>query len=616
MEIRALATVGLFVAAAIAQAPPPFADLILPNGTAGAINSAFGQTITVRDGATWHAFSAAIGSWQSLTLLGTNTVQTLENLAYVREPGAVVAWSAWRGKFVAQPLANGAAILPTALGDDVLAAVDGNQLHTFSAFTGTWTTRTLPPNTTVLPRHQTVLLYSDQVAGGLDPYRDQWHDIALTSQPYANQVNGHAAVLAEGTDLHGFSAHRGQWTTISNPIASTVLAAGRDFGLAYGNGLAIGYSSITGTFAAQAAVGGTTQALPGFALTDTPGGAYAYSAATGYWTLLPALSDYVSGGGDIALFTVPNPLQPVAVYNAISGQFATYTQPVQTVTNSLALSIPASGSASVYSAFTGLWHGLSTTITNPNSNWFDLCGIVRPATGPLTFHARSGAVQPIPASTTPAALLTGHSSAAYLVASAGLSSRVYDSRTDRWLDVPPGLGVRSLSRHVALFATGTAAAAYSAASGQLAPTTLPEPVITTLAGPTVAAFRTANHFVAFAALPDNCSPFGWPESAAAIGLFTTYHHQLRLPVGAIALLGIGRKAAAPLPVPPFGDLWLDPAEFVSILALPPSSEFRQTFALPIPALPTLHNTEWFVQSLVLPVTGSGYFTAPNQFRIR
>ena len=49
-----------------------------PNGTASTIVSAAGRTITVRDGANWLAFTAAIGSWQKLTLLANNTIQTLE----------------------------------------------------------------------------------------------------------------------------------------------------------------------------------------------------------------------------------------------------------------------------------------------------------------------------------------------------------------------------------------------------------------------------------------------------------------------------------------------------------------------------------------------------------
>lgn len=607
--------IALIACAASAQAPSAWHDLVLPGGTAGAVIQATAQTIAVRDGAALHAFSPATANWQGVTLLGTAAHQQHHRMLAVREPGSVVAWSSWRGLFAARPVGSGAAIVgPARLDDDVLLVVDGNQLHAFSAFAGTWSTRSLPPNATVLARHATALLYTDQLASGFDPYREQWHDVGLQGTPSANQLNGHAILLEAAGELHAFSAHAGRWTTTTSPIASPVLASGWDFAVASGGDTAVAYSAVTRTLATLSVPVSSTQVQGGSVVMSTPGSAFAFSAATGFWSALPSQSQFYGASAELAVFTTPDPARPWVVFNAATGATSSHTQSIATLTNGLAAATQPAGPASVYSAFTGTWIPLPASTTGPTSTWFDLCGIVRPTGSKNMVNARTGRLTP--AATASAAYQTAGSAGAFVLEIAGATLRVFDTRTDRWLAVPPGLGIRQVTTNVLLAANGTAAAGYSALTGRMSTTTLPEPLLSTIASQSVGAVRTANHVIGFAALPANSSPFGWPEMVPSCGLLTTYHHQLRLEPGSAALLGIGTRASAPTPIAPFGDLWLDTTAISTTLLASAAGELRRTLALPIPALAALRGSEWFVQSLVLPAVGTPFLTDPNQLRIR
>jgi hypothetical protein len=119
---------------------------------------------------------------------------------------------------------------------------------------------------------------------------------------------------------------------------------------------------------------------------------------------------------------------------------------------------------------------------------------------------------------------------------------------------------------------------------------------------------TATQVFAFTGLPENLSWFTFPVGSAACGIGTTWRHQLRLGADSVAVQGLGLRAAAPVTLPPFGELWLDGSAIDVRFVAPAPGEERIVSELPIPSLPSLHGSEWWQQSLILPATGTPYLT--------
>jgi hypothetical protein len=127
----------------------------------------------------------------------------------------------------------------------------------------------------------------------------------------------------------------------------------------------------------------------------------------------------------------------------------------------------------------------------------------------------------------------------------------------------------------------------------------------------VVAVHTATEVHAFTGLPETVAWTSFPlrDTAAAIG--TTFRCQLRLGAGSLALLAFGPRAAAGIALPPLGELWLDPAQFVTTLLVPVAGEERALLTVAIPGTPALQGTEWWQQSLVLPPAGAFWLTDPE-----
>ena len=66
---------------------------------------------------------------------------------------------------------------------------------------------------------------------------------------------------------------------------------------------------------------------------------------------------------------------------------------------------------------------------------------------------------------------------------------------------------------------------------------------------------------------------------------------------------------------PFGLLWLDPGLSAFAFAAAVPGENRLVQSVQIPNLLPLRNTEWFLQALVGPESGTPYLTHPATLRI-
>src|SRR5262245_63377063 len=164
-----------------AQAPPRWVDLAPPAGVNPAAIRAAGKLMLYRDGAFLRVFSAVTGKWHAQALSFGTTPVLKKDLLLIPESDRWTAFSAWRGVFV--PLfVNPAAT--SIVHDDALACViDGNQLHTFSAFTGQWHSRTMPPGWSLIDISPRLLLIGDTAslactgASAFDVYTGQWRDL-------------------------------------------------------------------------------------------------------------------------------------------------------------------------------------------------------------------------------------------------------------------------------------------------------------------------------------------------------------------------------------------------------------------------------------------------------
>lgn len=84
----------------------------------------------------------------------------------------------------------------------------------------------------------------------------------------------------------------------------------------------------------------------------------------------------------------------------------------------------------------------------------------------------------------------------------------------------------------------------------------------------------------------------------------------------MALLALSAEVNVSLPLPPFGDLWLDPATAVPFeVVAPAAGELRVRSGFVIPDVAALRGTEWALQALVLPPQGPAYLSDFTSLRI-
>ncbi len=601
-----LAAAALAAAALGAQSGNGFAVLDVPGGTTITGAASLGKLVTYRDGGILHVFSAVSRRWSPLAANPGAVVRLTNDLLCVQDGAVWTAFGATRGVFAPLAVSPQAQILNPAGQDNdaILLVRDGGQLHAFSGFTGTWTSRAVGATPAWSVKRNVALLADGNVLAAMDAYSGQWHDLPLAAPPAWLSADGTAGIAFAPPLVHGFSAARAVWQTAPAPTGATFVRDD-DWALWFDGSAMLGYSGLQGRFesapvGAIAPIGGTDL----FGLVDTVLGPVPFSAVRGSFGPplgLPGATVVLDGAVAVATDALGT-----HGYSALRNSVATLpgTPAVTMAAGVVATALDANTQVwHLFGADRGTWHAAPTAVLPAGPQLTTTCVLLPTAAGLEAFSPRTGQFVPLAGSG-----LSPVTNASSAVAAAWDATHLhaFDPRTDRWRSVPRPNGatvpVMQIWRTTLQAADGAFAFGYGAQNGEWSTTPLPELFAAGRANSESGSLLTTNRLLAYSALPDLA---GWPQFPAFRRVLTagcTARFALLLDAGGMAFVAAGLPAA-PTTVPGLGDLLLAPNSLAVRLLLPTPGEVVQRLALPVPAHPGLAGFEIGLQPLLVPGAG-------------
>lgn len=585
-----------------AQAPSPWADISLPGGVNTSQVSSLGKLTVYRESTTLFVFSAVTRRWHATNASPTATLFLTNDCLLVQDGATWSAFAAARGTFATLPVSPLAVLLNPAsqTNDEILAVRDGNLLHTFTGFVGTWRSRQVMPGANVATKRNVLLLAQGTLLTGMDAYSGQWHDLAVGTTPTTLNADGAAGIAIAAPLVHAFSANHGTWQTAPLPAGAT-MDRDDDWVLFHSPAEMLGYSGQQGRFeyAALGAVA-VVASEDHFAICDTAIGLVPFSAIRGsFGPPLGPNTASVTTGTSVALITEQG---SSTGYSAVRNSVATIAaNPAQeSATGIVAVSQAASGNQwQAFSAVTGQWH-LAPADVLPSAPLLTTTTVLfETTTGLRAFAGLSGTFVPLIG-----AGLHALGSPSSAIAAAWDSSHLhaFDTRTERWRSVPRAGGATpplvQIWRTTLQATDGALAYGFGAQGGEWSTTPLPELFATGRTNSESGSLLTTTRVLGFSPLPEIS---GWPQFPAFRRVLTTgATARLSLPLGAndVAIVAFGWQGA-PLAVPGLGELLLEPATMVSNLLLPAPGEFVRHFDLAFPRHPALIGASIGVQPLLL-----------------
>lgn len=631
LVLRAAAAALAALGAARSQAPSAFSEFAPPGGVDPAklvvtpVVGGPGMLAVYRDGPQLSVYSTVLGRWYSFALSFGTTPVLLAEVLLVPESDRWTAFSARRGVFV--PLFVDYATSTLVEGSTLAVVASGGDRHVFSAFTGVWHSRQVPAAWTSRLGERLATFQPPGVASGFqglvlfDAVAGTWHDLVApaTDTVLSTRLTASTALVLlrrpdNTTWLASYSTHRQGWQ--HHLVASTPPLFNQGGGGALGSDFAnvrdVCYSGLTDTLAVLGDdVAPAIAGLVAHAYDTTTGAHHVRGIADAQWTSLPA-------GAAAALA----PSVPVAV--RIFGQggqaiaFSALTGTLAAVPNTYQFYPAAhqgmtvagvvdwnSGERRVYSAVTAQWappvpdSSASPWGTSPNA-------ILLPTTGGfVAFSGRTGDLVPLSGA--------GLALRGALVVSDATTLFAFDGQTGRWLSTPvqaAGLSNApfATTADAVVFVDGVRAIGYGVRRPHLAAVTLPEPALQQVVLAGGGLVRTSGRLLGFSGLPEVLPLHGFPDDGHAVGPGTTFRHQLRLAPGNVALLCAGPRLPWAVPLPPLGELWIDPAGWTLEWVVSPPGEERVERVIPVPDAAVLRGTEWGLQALVLTPAGGSWLS--------
>lgn len=614
-----------------AQAPSAWSEFAPPGGADPAKLAVAtqvggpGMLAVYRDGPLLNVYSTVLGRWFPFALSFGTTPVLLAEVLLVPESDRWTAFSARRGVFV--PLFVNYATSTLAEGRSLAVVTSGADRHVFSAFTGAWHSRQMPMGWTSRLGDRLATFQPPGVAAGFqglvlfDALAGTWHDLAApaTDTVLSTRLSASTALVLlrradQTTWVATYSTHAQAWqhhaVSATPPLFNQ--GGGGALGSDFVNARDVCYSGLTDTLAVLGDdVAPAVAGLVAHAYDTSTGAHQVRGIADAQWTSLPA-------GTAVALA----PSVPVGVrvfgqggqaiaYSALTGTLAAvpnthqlYPDAYQGMTVAGVVDA-TSGERRVFSAATAAWAppvaGPSTAAwgTSPNA-------ILLPtAAGFTAFSGRTGDYVPLSGA--------GLALRGALVVADATTLYAFDGQTGRWL-ATPAQGASLAPQPFAstadafVFVDGVRAIGYGVRRPNLAALTLPGPALQQVALAGGGLVRTSDRLFGFSGLPEVLPLYGFPDDGHAVGPGTTFRHQLRLAPGNLALLCAGPRLPVGLPLPPLGELWLDPAGWTLEWVIAPPGEERVERAVPVPSAAALRGTEWGLQALVLTPAGGSWLS--------
>ncbi|MCU0865441.1 MAG: hypothetical protein MUC36_16780 [Planctomycetes bacterium] len=614
-SIPLVLSLALLTAPAMAQAPAAWTELAVPGGTSVPATGGLGKLVTYLDGNTLHVYSALLRRFTSTTIGSNAAVRTTNDCVLVIDGNTWLGFASHRGVFEPLPVGPQAVLLNVTsnTNDSIWLVSDNGQLHTFSGFVGRWHSRPLAANAQWAVARHTAVLAQGTLLSGLDAFRGTWVDLVVPTAPTIVDADGSAGFASDGTVVHAFSALHRSWQKARLPANATTVRAD-DWVVWYGADQVLGYSGVRGAFATAAAkVTGTLAVQDLFTLLDTTTGVMSFSAFRGAFggpwappgspvlsSTAMALLDLANGTGTLAYSAVLDRCDPLLRHLGARECANVVAYALDTTT----------GRPVLYSALTGSWHDAPLDAAPTVPALTTTAAAMTTSQGGVAFGARTATFVPL---ARPGLSFAGNPSSAPLLAWDQHELFAFDARGERWLGTQraaAGPVQPAIWRTTAMAVDGNVAFGFGAQAGGWSRQPLPEPIAASRAQSESGRISTTTHVFAYSPLPEVVALAQFPEFRRVQPIGAELRLVLPIPATSLVVLGAGRLAPQPLPIPGLGDLQLAATGLATIPVVADPSGDPVTIALPLPAAPSLAGLQWAFQAAVLPPNGAPWLGAP------
>jgi hypothetical protein len=595
------------------------------------------KLVVYRAGTYLRVFSTSTGQWHAHTPSAGTTPVLLGDILMVPESDRWTAMSAQRGVF--EPLILGTSVPLSPLSTSRFAFLRvGNTVHYFAAAIGSWRSRTLPANWTVeaFGADEQLLVFTGPNPTPLSPgfagcelydtFADAWYSLPPRSgvtvvRSGFSQNAGFILMHGPGQSVAATFTNSQPGWNIRTPNVLTVDGNSAPGGGDLFTGFNITYSGATDTL---------TESIPPYFLFSRGLLSLGYASQT--------LSYIALGINGQSYVTLPPGATTVEHYLGFRPQgvrvfaFGTQSFAFNGLDGSVDYVACNQGPWPAGSAYHGVLVGAavdaSTGVVSvysaPLSQWVSLPASALPESGTI----RAGDASVLLSTSNGITAFSGRTGAFVPLVGAGISRwngfaassptavHAFDAATDRWLSASIADATVAHNHSGFIAASQNRAVGFGAASAHLESLDVAELLVSPQTLDGGGFVRTATRIFGFRGVPTTRTGATFPMSALGNAPGSPFRGQTVIGEGSIALLALSGAAQAPTQLPPFGELWLDPATAVPFgLISPPPGELRVRSSFLIPNLPTLRGTQWALQSLVLPPQGQPYLSSVTRLSI-
>lgn len=603
----AVLCLALFAAGAASQTSA-WAELPVPQGVVSSALKGQGKLVTYDEGSTLQVFSAVTRKWHAISKSPSSSVRLFNDCVVILEPNTCRAFSSHTGRSEAVTTTNVGTLLNLAgnKNDSIVLVQSGMQLHAFSAFTGTWTSRTMTANATATTQRHVAVLQDGPVLAAMSAFEGDWHDVTHGTNLTGIGADGTVATASSATQNFAFSAHTRRWRT-SPAMSNATFARGDDWALWLANGTVHAFSGLRGAFVSDTsgatAIAGSTDL---YALLTTPTGLRAFSAVTGDLITIPSATNAIDLGDAAALL---HDGTTITGYSPLRQQTAQLpaTAISSSAGNSVAFATDASGQSFAWSSFTANWYA-APTATNGFAPMLTTTtlGIASP-TDAYAFAARSGQFVPYGS---PLAGLTSNPTSAPLLGYDATHFVAFDTDGERWVastrtsNSPP---IFSIWRTSALVLDNGTAHGFGAQAAAWQQHDLQSASASATANSEVAFVVTSHHVTACSMLPEIVAFQQFPHFRRVQPRGAAISFAAALPDAAFAIAAFAQPTT-PIVVPGLGTLMLDASHAFLVPVIPSTKRPVVRVTLQIPADLILSGSTLASQLVVLPALAPPYLS--------
>ena len=597
------------VQAGLARAQSPaWSTLQVPQGVQPTAVRGQGKLVTYDQGTTLHVFSSVTRRWHETTKTSNATVRLFNDCAVIVEAGSCRAFSSHTGQF--RDLTTGGA--PQVLNalahknDSIVLVRDGADVHAFSAFTGSWTSRTVTPGFGADVQRHVAIIQSGTETAAIGAFDNVWHDVETGSLPTTISADGTAAVASNQSGTFAFSAHTRTWQ-LHEATTGTTFARGDDWAMWFDGQCLVAYSSLRGTFTdALAPITGLAGSTDLFAMLHTQNGVLAYSAITADVLEIARPGTTIEFGAGAALLRRDksvlgySPLRQAVAERLVKSSASGAGTSVAFVTE-------PNGRTHAFSSLTATWSAAPTATIGSTATMATTSIALATATDCFAFSAHSGQFVALGS---PVTALASNPTSAPLLGYNQSQLVAFDSDSDRWMIRPRtggGAPVFAIWRTSGLAIDGPTAHGFGAQTGAWQEQALAAGPISLAANSEVAYVVQANQIAACSMLPEIVSYQQFPHFRRVQPRGTAITFAAAPPATAFAIAALA-PPITPVTVPGLGSLLLDANVALLAPVLPSSNEPVVRLSWQLPSSGILAGSTLASQLVVLPANGPSYLS--------